>query len=202
MTHLLTKTAFAIAIGAASSFLYAQTADPMSQGAQESGYTAPDGANADRAENDMEENRLDPIDVEDFVDTASAKGIAEIETGKIALENGSENVREFARKMIEDHEKANQKLAQLAQSQNVTVSDDATLMDKAKAMILQVRDGESFDEAYINNQINAHEEAIELFRRAAHSDHGEISKFAEELLPKLEEHLRMARELRSGVGGN
>ena len=32
------------------------------------------------------------------------------------------------------------------------MSDEATLMDKAKAMILKLRDGENFDKAYANNR--------------------------------------------------
>src|SRR3546814_15759496 len=90
---------------------------------------------------------------ENFVDEASAKGIAEIETAKMALDKGtSEDVKQFAQMMIDDHTKANQELAQLAQAKDLEMSDEATLMDKAKAMILKLRDGENFDEAYANNQ--------------------------------------------------
>src|SRR3546814_17492878 len=49
---------------------------------------------------------------ENFVDEASAKGIAEIETAKMALDKGtSEDVKQFAQMMIDDHTKANQELA-------------------------------------------------------------------------------------------
>lgn len=140
------------------------------------------------------ENR-DPIDAEDFVETASAKGLAEIETGRMALEEGTSNVHAFAERMIQDHTKANQELKEIARNANMEVADDPTLMDRAKALMLKLRDGESFDEAYIKNQINAHEEAIELFERASQSDNAEIRAFASEKLPKLREHLQMAKEL-------
>jgi len=186
-------SALALVLGAAAPFLNAQNTEPMGQGAQESGYTTTTTHGERTPGGDM----LDPIDAEDFVDTASAKGIAEIETAKLAREKGSERVRGFADQMIKDHRAANERLTEIAKQENVEVSDEATLMDKAKAMILRVRDGESFDEAYINNQINAHEETIELFRRAAANNHGALSEFAKESLPTLEKHLQMARDLQS-----
>lgn len=142
---------------------------------------------------------IEPIDVEDFVETASAKGIAEIETARMALDEGTEQVHEFANRMIEDHTKANNELKDIARQQNLEVADDPTLMDQAKAMILSIRDNESFDEAYIENQINAHEETIELFERASHSDNDAIRAFAREKLTTLREHLQMANELEEQV---
>lgn len=140
---------------------------------------------------------VEPIDVEDFVDTATAKGMAELETAKLALEKGTSHVRDFARRMIEDHTKANEKLTSLASQEGVEVADDATLMDQAKAMILKVQDGESFDEAYIDNQIVAHEQTIELFERGAAMEDTKIARFAESTLPKLREHLEMAKALQN-----
>lgn len=138
----------------------------------------------------------DKIDAEDFIDEASAKGIAEIETSKLALEkSSSQDVRNFAQRMIDDHTAANKELAQIARQKNLEVADDAALMAKAKKLILKLRDGESFDVAYANNQVEAHEETIEVFQKAAHSKHPEIKAFADKTLPKLQNHLQMARQL-------
>jgi len=139
----------------------------------------------------------EPIEVEDFVETATAKGIAELETSKLALEKGSQRIQEFANRMVDDHTKANRELADIAARADINTADDATLLDRAKTMILQVRGGESFDEAYINNQIVAHEQSIALFKRGAKSDNAEIRQFAETTLPKLEKHLDMATELKN-----
>lgn len=138
----------------------------------------------------------DSIDAEDFIDEASAKGVAEIESAQKALEQSqNDQVRAFAERMIKDHAAANEKLAKLAADKGLEVSDEATLMDKAKTLILQARDGESFDAAYANNQVNAHEQTIELFERASRSEDAEIAAFARETLPKLKEHLEEARKL-------
>ena len=138
----------------------------------------------------------DKIDADDFVDEASAQSIAEVENAKLALDKStSTDIKAFARKMITDHSAANVELAGIASRKNLDVSDEAELTDKAKGFILEQRDGESFDEAYVNNQVEAHKDAIELFQRAAASDDAEIALFAKQTLPKLQRHLKEAREL-------
>jgi putative membrane protein len=133
----------------------------------------------------------------DFVDKASAKGIAEIETAHIALEKSqSQEVRDYAQRMIDDHTAANRELSQLAQAQGMEVSDEATLMDKGKAMVLKQRDGGDFDQAYVNNQVMAHEQTIKIFRDyIQEGENAELKRFAQSTLPKLQEHLEMAKEL-------
>ena len=135
----------------------------------------------------------------DFVDNAAAGGIAEIETGKLALQKSqSADIKAFANKMITDHTKANEELKALAQKHDIEVPDDTTLMKKAKAKILDVRD-ESFDAAYANNQVKAHEEAIELFKKEANTvtddktkGATELKGFAQKMLPGLEKHLDLS----------
>jgi len=135
----------------------------------------------------------------DFVDTASAKGMAEIETSKLALEKGtSEEVKAFAQQMITDHSSANTELNALAKQKNLEVSTEADLMSKAKAMVLKVRDGESFDAAYANSQVMAHEQVIELFTKQAESgEDADLKAFASAKLPTLKHHLEMAKALQT-----
>lgn len=138
----------------------------------------------------------DKLSPAEFVDDASAKGIAEIEAGKLALEKSqSQDIKTFAQSMIDDHTKANEQLKSLAQEKKLKVSTDAELMDKA--MILQVRD-DSFDRSYANNQVVAHEQTIEIFRNEAKTgDDGALKAFAEKTLPKLEHHLQEAKALQT-----
>src|SRR5690606_19791801 len=75
--------------------------------------------------------------LKEFVDEASAKGLAEIESAKLALNKSSAHaVRKFAEAMISDHTKANQELATIARKKKLEVADDPELMNKAKATIL------------------------------------------------------------------
>lgn len=57
----------------------------------------------------------DTVDAVDFVEEASASGIAEIETSKLALQkSASVDVKTFAQEMINDHTNANRELASIA----------------------------------------------------------------------------------------
>lgn len=140
---------------------------------------------------------------DDFVEDASAKGVAEVEAGKLALEKGTAaDVKTFADMMVKDHTAANQKLKALADKKNIDVSDDAELLDKAKAMILELRSAKSFDQAYANNQVKAHEATIEIFEdEIKNGEDAELKAFATETLPKLKTHLVEAKKLAAAHGG-
>ncbi|MDB6052241.1 MAG: putative outer membrane protein [Pseudomonas sp.] len=133
-----------------------------------------------------------------FVDDASAKGMAEIQTSQLALDKSqSDDVKSFAQMMITDHTDANQKLAAIATNLNLKTASDAELMDKAKKMILQYRSG-SFDKAYAANQVKAHEQTIKVFQdEIKTSQTPELTAFAKDTLPKLQDHLKMAKQLQA-----
>lgn len=138
---------------------------------------------------------------DDFVEAATESGIAEVVTGKLAQEKSQNGeIKTFAQQMVTDHTQANQKLADIARKLDIEVPDEAALTDKVKKVILEWRD-ESFDKSYINNQVDAHEKAVELFKKeASSSDKAELKAFASETLPKLEQHLQHAKELQAKHG--
>jgi putative membrane protein len=137
-----------------------------------------------------------------FVDSAAAGGIAEVETSRLALEKSSSaDIKAFANMMITDHSKANDELAALAKKHDIKVPDSTTLVKQAKEKILDLRD-ESFDAAYANNQVKAHEDTLSLFKKEADTvtddrtkGATELKGFAQKMLPALEKHLDMAKKL-------
>ncbi|MGH8417760.1 MAG: DUF4142 domain-containing protein [Pseudomonas sp.] len=141
---------------------------------------------------------------DDFVEDASAKGVAEVEAGKLAQEKGTAaDVKSFAEMMVTDHTAANEKLKSIAASKKLEVSSNQQLMDKAKAMILELRSAKSFDQAYANNQVKAHEATIALFEdEAANGKDADLKAFATETLPKLKAHLTKAKALAEAHGGD
>ncbi|WP_296188768.1 DUF4142 domain-containing protein [Pseudomonas sp. UBA1879] len=143
-------------------------------------------------------------DNDDFVEDASAKGVAEVEAGKLAQEKGSAaDVKSFAEMMVKDHTAANAKLKSIADAKKLDVSDSAMLMDKAKSMILELRSAKSFDQAYANNQVKAHEATIALFEKeASQGKDADLKAFAAETLPKLKTHLQHAQALAKAHGGD
>jgi putative membrane protein len=138
----------------------------------------------------------DTIDADDFVDEASASGVAEIETAKLALQKSTAgDIKTFAQSIITDHTAANRELAAIASKKKLKVATEAELLNKAKAAVLKQRDGESFNAAYANNQVKAHEDSIALFKKASVSADAELASFATATLPKLEHHLHQAKAL-------
>ncbi len=139
-----------------------------------------------------------------FVENASAKGVAEVEAGKLAQQKGvAADVKSFAQMMVSDHTAANQKLQSIAQQKKLKVSDHAQMMDKAKAMIMELRNAKSFDQAYANNQVKAHEATIKLFEdEASNGTDADLKAFAMDTLPKLKAHLAEAQKLAAAHGGD
>ncbi|WP_194791520.1 DUF4142 domain-containing protein [Pseudomonas sp. UFMG81] len=138
---------------------------------------------------------------DDFVEAASEAGIAEVVTANLALEKSqSADIKTFAQQMASDHAKANQQLAEIARKLDISVPDEAALTDKVRKMILEWREA-SFDKSYVNNQVDAHEKAVALFKKeAASSDKAELKAFASQTLPTLEHHLEQARALQATHG--
>jgi putative membrane protein len=68
-----------------------------------------------------------------------------------------------------------------------------------KSLIPELPEGEAFDAAYAESQVKASEEAIEQIQQQAEiTEVPELKAFAEETLPKLQNHLQMAKALKAG----
>jgi putative membrane protein len=142
-----------------------------------------------------DENESDMISVSEFVEVASASHIAQVAVANAALEDGSREIHGYANEMSEGFAEINAELAVIANQYDVEMSDDPTLLDSIQQVMLELREGESFDDAYISHQIDAQEEAIELYRDASRSDNQDIATFASETLPQLQGYLRMTNTL-------
>ena len=134
-----------------------------------------------------------------FIDDASAKGIADIEASRMAHQKtSSKEVKDYTIVVINDRTTANQHLAKIAKQLDLPVAPREEVLSKAKTLMPQVPEGEAFDAAYAASQVKATEEAIEQIQQQAQiSEVPELQAFAEETLPKLENHLQMARALQA-----
>ncbi len=135
-----------------------------------------------------------------FIDEASAKGMADIEASRQAhQQTSSRAVKEYTIQVINDRTTANQHLARIARQLDLPVAPREQVMSQAKTLIPAVAEGEDFDRAYAANQIRSTEQAIRQIRQQAEaSDLPQLKAFAEETLPKLENHLQLAKALQAG----
>ncbi|QDV36151.1 DUF4142 domain-containing protein [Tautonia plasticadhaerens] len=138
-----------------------------------------------------------------FVMAAAEAGMGEIGISQLAMQKSQDQqVQQYADQMIQDHTQANQQLMQLAQAKGIEVPQRPGLKDTASAMALAVCDSSQFSQEFFKQQEAAHILAIGLFK--AESQHGqdpEIREFAQTTLPKLEQHLQMARQNQGGGQG-
>lgn len=136
----------------------------------------------------------------EFINDASAKGMADIEASRLAHQKSeSKEVKDYTIVVINDRTTANQHLAKIAKQLDLPVAPREEVVDKAKTLMPQVQDGAAFDQAYAANQVKTTQEAIEQLQQEAQTtDVPEIKDFAEETLPKLQNHLQMAKALQAG----
>lgn len=144
------------------------------------------------------------ISSDDFIDQASAMGNAEVSAAHMALEKSSSPaVKAFAQAMLKDHRMVNQRLVAMASRKGlqdkVSINPDAK--DVALGLKMKMETGSTFDRSYAIRQVTAHQEAIAIFQREAQSGSDpDLKQLAEETLPTLEQHLKMARELAEKTG--
>jgi putative membrane protein len=136
---------------------------------------------------------------EGFVQAAAMSDMYEIEAGKIAAERAhSAEIKAFANEMVAAHTKTSATLkAKLAEG-NVSVALPTELDARHKGMIDNLTGAapEDFDQRYTNQQVNAHEEAVILFR--GYSENGEnavLKAAAAETLPLIQQHLEHIKNL-------
>ncbi|MFJ2363940.1 DUF4142 domain-containing protein [Pseudomonas sp. NPDC087697] len=135
----------------------------------------------------------------EFINDASAKGMADIEASRQAHQKTeSKEVKDYTIAVINDRTTANQHLAKIAKKLDLPVAPRDEVASKAKALIPEVKDGDSFDAAFAASQVQTTQEAIEQLKQEAQTTEvPEIKAFAAETLPKLENHLKMAKALQA-----
>jgi len=137
-----------------------------------------------------------------FVMKAARGGLAEVELGKLAEDKATnDQVKQFGKKMVDDHGKANDELKSLAQSKNITLPTDLSAKDKALHDRLSKLSGAAFDRAYMQAMVKDHREDVNEFRTESKSGADpEVKQWAAKTLPTLETHLKLAQDDNKAVG--
>jgi putative membrane protein len=139
-----------------------------------------------------------------FIKEAAEGGLAEVQMGKLAAANGSnEQIKQLGQRIQQDHAKANQELTEIAQKAGVTLPATVDHKDMRMENKLEGKTGAEFDKAFAEHALKDHEKDIQKFQKALQSVRDpELRAFIEKNLPVLREHLQMARTAASAVGVN
>lgn len=133
-----------------------------------------------------------------FATTAGPANLFEIQSSQLALkQTQTAGVTAFAQRMITDHTKAGQDMQAALKSDNISVPAPALTQDQQQQMSqLQGLKGQQFDQAYIQAQVKAHDDAVNLFQNYSQSGPvGALKTFAGKTLPVLKMHQQMIHKL-------
>ncbi len=138
-----------------------------------------------------------------FIATAGSLGLLQAKLGKMAQEKGTSSaVREFGKKMTDEYEQTNKKLADGAKGaaypspvllrQHKQVVDRFSKMGKG-----------SFDKNYMAEAVNDHDEAVRLYQQESESGKiASLKTLATNLLPDVQQQLGLARQTATVVGAD
>jgi putative membrane protein len=137
-----------------------------------------------------------------FVVEACERDMSEITLGMLAKDKAENvKVREFAKRLMDDHLKSLEQLKSLAKKHNLTVPVNVSMKYKEAYIKLAAAKGFELDRQFLRGQIEAHQEAKMLYRdEAQHGKIEELRSFAQTILPTIEMHLKQAKELSTQVG--
>jgi len=132
-----------------------------------------------------------------FVKKAAEGGMLEVSLGQLALKNGeSQEVKNYAKMMVDDHTKVNTELAALAKKKKMEIPTQMASDKRMMSDSLASQSGNSFDMLYMNMMIASHEETIGLFQdQSTGGKDADLKKWAGAKLPALKHHLEMAKKL-------
>jgi putative membrane protein len=127
--------------------------------------------------------------------------------GALAVKKAkSADVKKFARLMEGEHHALRVQGQHLAKKLNVTPQPPANfdMPDKQKAAMsdLESKSGADFDKAYIDHEVQFHQEVIQTAQQAeTAAQNPELKALIQKAAPTLQKHLDMAKQIQSKQSG-
>jgi putative membrane protein len=167
------------------------------QAAADTSQQSPARATDKKADAGATLNKRDQAYLRDIANS----NLAEIEVSKLAMEKSQDDkIKAYAKKMVDDHTKAQQEVEKFAQAKNVSLPDAPDKRHQKLVRKLEGLSGESFDRVYIAQAgYSDHKHTdINLKRIQRRATDPDLKALAGKLLPEVDKHLAMAEELRPG----
>lgn len=132
-----------------------------------------------------------------FVRKALEGGIAEVQLGQLAQQKSqSEDVKEFGRKMVEDHTQLGDQMKPIAQQLGVKEPKEPSKKNKQLMTKLEALSGPQFDEMYIQAMVKDHKQDLKEFKDAAQTtQNANLKQVAQQGAGVISEHLQMIQQI-------
>ena len=138
----------------------------------------------------------------EFIQKATMSDMYEVQAGKLAADKGqSDAAKQFGQQMVDAHTKTTDELMGIVKSKNIKVDIPTRLDSEHQKLIddLNSASAKDFDKTYASQQVDAHQNAVKLFKKYAEDgDDPDVKQFAAKTLPAIEHHLDEAKKLPSG----
>ncbi|HEU4699408.1 MAG TPA: DUF4142 domain-containing protein [Gemmatimonadales bacterium] len=130
----------------------------------------------------------------------------EIQTARLALQrSNSSAVKQLATTLLRDHQANLKKAEQLAKQAGVNAipPTEATTRMTAAGDQLKQATGKNFDLAYVQMQIDDHQQNIQsLQAMQGQVENNQVKAFVAQTLPTLQHHLQLAEATKRRLGGS
>lgn len=151
------------------------------------------------AMNEMASGTGVPASGQDYAAMVAASDLYEIESARLAMEK-SENaeIDALADMIVTDHEKSTADLkAAVGEAQPpITVTPEMNAEQQANMEALRAADAAMFDRTYLQQQVMAHQKALDMVRGYAESgDVPALQQHASSVVGPIQRHLDRARQL-------
>lgn len=134
----------------------------------------------------------------DFLEKAAKSAQMEIAMGRLGQQHASSPaVKEFAQRLVQDHQKAQQELQTLASARGMEIKESN---DKHHDKLAK-KHGAEFDKEFVKEAAKEHRKDVKTFEKEAkNAKDPEVRAWAEQTLPVLQQHLQMAERLEKEIG--
>ena len=128
--------------------------------------------------------------------------LTEVELGKLAESRAvNADVKEFAKRMVSDHNSMNQQWGTLARSNSMRAEVTLGRVKDASVERLEGRSGAEFDQSYMAEMIRRHEQDLAAFEQMEKSARStEVRELAKSGVSAIREHLVLGQQVGSRVG--
>jgi len=130
-----------------------------------------------------------------FLEKAASGGMFEVQAGQLAEQkSANDQVKEFGKKMADDHSKVGDELKQIAGNKSAQVPATLDKSEQKEMTKLQKLSGTDFDKEYMKRMVSDHKDDVSAFKKEASSGKdADLKSFASKTLPTLQEHMTLAQ---------
>jgi putative membrane protein len=132
----------------------------------------------------------------EFVIEAAQNDFTEVELGRLGSIAEDERVRDLAKHLVEEHERANRQLLGLAKTKSLKIPTEIDTDRRALIDRLANLSGADFRREYIKAVLQNHQRSISIFQQESQTgEDKDFRDFAARQLPTLQAHFRMAKAI-------